>query len=92
MPRKFWKWVLGISIALLILLILFTVFIWMLANVSGILFYMLSMGNAPVQIGGISFGEFMSNFVGSPIFFVYLADIIALVTAAIMLRKKQTEI
>ena len=90
MNRKVWKWLLGISIAVLILLVLLTLGIWVLLNIGGAILLSL-MGNT--EITAIPFGEFMSNFVGSPMFYIYLVDLIVLMGASLMLMisKKRQE-
>lgn len=80
MHRKVWKWLLGISIAVLILLVLLTLGIWVLLNIGGAILLSL-MGNT--EITAIPFGEFMSNFVGSPMFYIYLVDIFALLASIV---------
>ena len=80
MKRGVWKWLLGISIAVLILLILLTFGIWVLMNIGGAIFLSL-MGNT--QIAAIAFGDLMANFVGSPMFYIYLADLAVLLASTI---------
>ena len=90
MHRKAWKWLLGISIGVLVLLILLTLGAWVLFNIGGAIALSL-MGNT--EITAIPFGEFMSNFVGSPMFYVYLVDIFALLASIVGLAatKKHKE-
>ncbi len=88
MKRKAWKWLLGISIAVLVLLVLFTLWLWVMLNVCGALLLAL-MGHQ--QFYARSFAEFLSNFVGSPLFYVYMADLTVLLSSAVALvitRKK----
>ena len=90
--RKAWKWIFGISLAVLILLVVFTVAVWGLINIGGAIFLAL-MGNTAIT--GMPFSAFIANFVGSPMFYIYLADVVVLLCSAIMLcitRKRQTEI
>ena len=79
MKRSLWVWTFWISLAVLIMLILFTIGIWILVNIGGILFIMLSMGSEDIQVGGISLAKFLENFVGSPLFYIYLVDLTALI-------------
>ena len=90
MKRKVWKWIFGLSLAGFILLVVFTFGVWVLFNVVGALFLTL-MGNT--EINAIPFADFMSNFVGSPLFYMYLVDIVALLTSVVGLvaTKKQKE-
>ena len=91
--RNVWKWMLGISIAGLFLLILFTIGVWAVANAAGALFAVLLMPNENVHIQqGIPFGDFMANFVGSPLFYIYLVDVAVLlgsIIALIVTRKRR---
>ena len=82
MKRKAWKWIFGISLAGLILLVLFTLWLWVMLNVCGALLLTL-MGNQEIHAMPIS--EFLSNFVGSPMFYIYLVDISALLASIIAL-------
>ena len=83
MKHKTWKWIFGISLALLILLMVFTVFLWALANVGAVLFRLLFMLDQDMTVHSISFTQFMSNFIGSPLFYMYLVDIIVLISSMI---------
>lgn len=89
MNRKIWKWTLGISIGLLILLAGFILWAWAAFNVVGALFFTL-MGE---QVSGsIPLREFLSNFIGSPLFWICTADLAVLILSAVMLTvtKKQS--
>ena len=95
MNRKVWKWIFWVSLIVLILLILFTVGLWALANVGAVLFRLVFILDEDMQVSGISFAEFISNFVGSPLFYCYVTDLAALLgssAALIITRKPQTEI
>ena len=86
--RSAWKWLFGISIAVLVLLLLLTFGIWVMLNIGGAILLTL-MGNQ--QISAIPMADFLSNFVGSPMFYIYLADLVVLLTSAVALvitRKK----
>lgn len=88
MKRKAWKWLFGISLVLLVLLILFTIGIWVLLNIGGAILLTL-MGNQ--EISAIPMADFLSNFVGSTMFYIYMADLVVLLTSAVALvitRKK----
>lgn len=93
MKRSVWKWLFGISLVLLVLLMVFTVFLWGLANAAGVLFRMLFILDEDMTVSSIPFRAFMANFVGSPLFYIYLADISALLTGIIGLvaTKKRKE-
>lgn len=82
MNRSVWKWLLGISLVILVLLILFTIAAWFLVNVGGALFLTL-LGNT--EIHAMPFGAFMANFVGSPLFYVYMADLVLLLCSIVVL-------
>ncbi len=86
--RSAWKWLFGISIAVLVLLVLLTFGIWVMLNIGGAILLTL-MGNQ--EISAIPMADFLSNFVGSPMFYIYLADLVVLLTSAVALvitRKK----
>ena len=90
MQRKAWKWVFGLSLAGWILLILFTFGLWILMNVGSVLFRMLFILDEDMTVHGISLAAFLSNFVGSPLFYVYLADGAALlISAAVLIVTKK---
>ncbi len=89
MKRSVWKWILAISIVLLILLIVFFVGVSALANLAG------AASGSAMDTNGLS--EYTSlkdnlyNAVGSPWFYVCVADIILLtvsVVALIITRNK----
>lgn len=85
MKRTVWKWLFGISLILLFLLMLFTVGLWAMTNAAGVLFALLFMLSEDVSVSAIPFGEFMKNFVGSPLFYIYLADLAVLLGSIIAL-------
>ena len=88
MMRSVWKWTLGISIGVLILLVVLTFGIWVLLNIGGAILLTL-MGNQ--EITAMPMAEFFSNFVGSPMFYIYITDLLVLlssVVALIVTRKK----
>ena len=88
MKRSVWKWLFGISLVLLVLLILFTIGIWVLVNIAGAILLSL-MGNQ--EIHAMPMSDFFANFVGSPMFYIYMADLAVLlssVVALVVTRKK----
>ena len=88
MKRKAWKWIFGISLVVLVLLILFTSGIWVLLNIGGAILLAL-MGNQ--EISAMPMADFLSNFVGSPMFCIYMADLVVLLSSVAVLiatRKK----
>ena len=91
MKRKTWKWIFGISLAVLILLMTFTVFLWALANAAGVLLRLVFILDEEMTVTGIPFAAFMSNFVGSPLFYVYMIDGAALISSivALVVTRKQ---
>jgi len=88
MKRSIWKWSLGFSIAGLILLGLLTVGIWLMLNIGGALFLTL-MGQT--ELSAISMPEMLANFVGSPMFWLCLADLLVLILSVIMLAVTKKE-
>ena len=93
MKHSIWKWAFGISLTVLILLVLFTFGIWALENATGALASaLMSYADSDAfAYSGFAFGEFLSGFIGSPIFYVYIADLAALAVsfAAMILTRKQ---
>ena len=91
MKRSTWKALLIISIILAILLFMFTVFIWALSGATGALLFGLLNGGDMPDTSHYTYGYFMQNFVGSPMFWVSLADVALMITSIVMLiikRKK----
>ena len=91
MKRSAWKWILGISIVGLVLLVIFTVGLWALANAGAVLMRLVFILDEDLELYGIPFADFMANFVGSPLFYFYMADLAALLTSAaalIVTRKR----
>ena len=91
MKHSVWKWIFGISLTLLVLLVIFTIGLWALANAGAVLFRLLFILDEDLEVHGIPFTEFMSNFVGSPLFYIYLIDVTALVASvvALVIMRKQ---
>ena len=88
MKRTACKWLFGISIGVLVLLILFTIGAWVLLNIGGAILLAL-MGQQ--EIHAMPMSDFLSNFVGSPMFYIYMADLAVLLSSAVILfvtRKK----
>ena len=91
MNRRMWKWIFGLSLTGLILLAAFTVGLWALMNVGSVLFRLVFILDEDMVVSAISFRAFMANFVGSPLFYLYLVDLIALLSSAaalVIIRKK----
>ena len=89
--RKLFKLLCILSVAVFVLLVLFALLCWLLVNMGGVLFLMLTMGQAEVQVGGITLAQLLENFVGSPLFYAYVVDILAFavsVTGLTILNKK----
>lgn len=82
MKRSVWKWLFGISLVLLVLSILFTIGIWVLLNIGGAILLSL-MGNQ--EISAMPMTVFLSNFVGSPLFYIYIADLVVLLSSIVAL-------
>ena len=88
MKRKTWKRIFVVSVVMLILLIVVTIVMWALLNVCGAIFLAM-LGHR--KIGAMPFSEYMSNFVGSPMFYICMADLTVLLGSATVLvttRKK----
>ena len=93
MKRSVWKWILGISIALLLLIGVYLVIFWALGNATGALASaLMSINSDSFTFNEITFLEFYSNFIGSPMFYISLVPIISLIMSIVMLiitRKKR---
>ena len=86
MKRKIFKWMLGISIALLLFIVVYFVVFWSLANagvalVSAMMSYAEEVGSYEL----VSFFEFYKSFIGSPMFYVSIVAVISLITSIVML-------
>lgn len=93
MKRAVWKWTFWISVVLLVLLMLFTVGIWALGNATAAI-----AGGIMESIDPDNFGyqyffldEFVVNAIGSPMFYIYLADLAVMLSSivAMILTRKQ---
>lgn len=86
MKRSVWKWIFGISIALLIAFLVFLVVFWSLANATAALASALMsyVEHAP-QYNYITLFEFYSNNIGSPMFYISLVPVISLIISIVML-------
>lgn len=96
MGRSVWKWMFGVSLFVLVLLFLFTVFAWALGNVAASLGDEIinQTGDGNLTHDGVAFGEFLINSIGSPVFYMYLVDITALtvsIVALIVTRKYKVQ-
>ena len=87
MKRNLWRWMFGISLALLILLLLFTVGIWALGNATGAMAGAIMGSLDPESFGYhyLAFDTFLLNTVGSPIFYCFAVDLIVLLCSVVML-------
>lgn len=87
MKRTVFKWTLGISIAVLILIPILMVFLF---AAGGVFMAMLSAGTGMKMNTSVTFGDFYSNFVGSPLFYVTVIARIVLVGSIVglILTKK----
>ena len=86
MKRSVWKWTLGISIALLVLILGFLVVFWAVANATvAMASALMSYAEHAPSYKYINLLEFYSNFIGSPMFYISLAPIITLITSIVML-------
>ena len=80
MKRSPWKWIFGLALAGLGWLLIVTFGIWIFANVGAVLFRMVFILDADMTVSGIPFATLMENFVGSPLFYAYVVDLIVLLT------------
>lgn len=86
MKRKVFKLMLGISIALLLFIAVHMVIFWALGNATAALASaLMSIKSDSVTFNGITFFEFCSNFIGSPMFYISIVAVISLITSIVML-------
>ena len=86
MKRKIFKWMLGISIALLLFIVAYFVVFWSLANAGmALVSAMMSYSEEVGSYEFVSFFEFYKSFIGSPMFCVSIVAVISLITSIVML-------
>lgn len=86
MKRKVFKWMLGISIALLLFIVVYFVVFWSLANAGmALVSEMMSYSEHAPQYNYITLFEFYSNNIGSPMFYISIVAVISLITSIVML-------
>ena len=86
MKRKVFKWMLGISIALLLFIVVYLVVFWAVANATAAMASaLMSYEEHAPSYKYINLLEFYSNFIGSPMFYISLVPIITLITSIVML-------
>lgn len=88
MKRSGWKFVLGFSLTVLVLLILFTIFLWALYNSIGPLNASIVNGvggDASVHKNTTFLEYICDDFIGSPLSYVYLVDATMLTISLIAL-------
>ncbi len=88
MTRKICKITLAVSIILLILIAIFAVGIYCLSSVAAI--FIAEMDPETFTYREMSFSEFFGNFIGSPMFYVTVLDVAALVGSAVGLAVTKT--
>ena len=84
-----WKWLFALSLTLLLALFPFTLAVWAFASAAaaltaGIMGY---QGEDGINYESLTYGEFMQNFVGSPIFHVGIALLAVFIISIVMLVK-----
>ena len=79
------KWLLGISIGMLIALVLFTIFSWALFGASAMFFQALTAESGNTSSEGLSLTDYFSDFMGSPMFYMYLVDVFVLLGSSVAL-------
>ena len=86
MKRKAFKWMLGISIALLLFIVVYFVVFWSLANATAAMASaLMSYAEHAPSYKYINLLEFYSNFIVLPMFYISLVPIITLITSIVML-------
>lgn len=86
MKRKVFKWMLGISIALLLFIVVYFVVFWSLANAGmALASALMNYAEHAPQYNYITLFEFYSNNIGSPMFYISIVAVISLITSIVML-------
>lgn len=88
MKRSGWKFVFGFSLIVLVLLVLFTILLWALYNSMGVLVdgIVNGMSGDAFVHKDTTFTEYIcTDFIGSPLFYMYLVDVAALTASLIAL-------
>ena len=91
MKRKVFRRIFIFSLVGFVLLGLFTVGLWAFANAGAALFRIVFLLDEDLEVHGIPFSAFMANFIGSPLFHIYLVDIAAMLTGIIGLTVTKKE-
>ena len=89
MMRKIWKWTLNIGLGVFAVLAGYTLCLWCTANAFSAISQVTFTPNETTTL--IPIGEFLLRFVGSPIFYIFLADLVLLSTgtAGLIITKKR---
>ena len=90
MNRKVWKWLFWIALISLILLLLFTLGLWIFVNIIGEVFAYLFSSPSP----GFPFEQFLKNLPNTPIADFFIVDLAVLLCSSVALlvtRKNATE-
>ena len=95
MKRGGWKWMYGISLTLLVLLVVFGFGIWALGNATAAMAGAIMGHIDPDNFGYryLPFGRFMVDFIGSPMFYIELAVFavhLSSIVALAITRKQKT--
>ncbi len=83
MRRTVFICLLSVSGGILVLLMLLTIAMFFVTGAAVALLFMLNIGNGDVPTQGISAAEIFANFVGSPLFYAYIADLTLLIGSII---------
>ncbi len=90
MSRVMFKWLLGISLTILIVLATFSIFIWLLANVAGAFTVaLMQVKDDGLSFNAIAFKEFFIGFIGSPMFWIMVVDSAILLASIVGLVVKR---
>ena len=89
MMRKIWKWTLNIGLGVFAVLAGYTLCLWCTANAFSAISQVTFIPNETTTL--IPIGEFLLRFVGSPIFYIFLADLVLLSTgtAGLIITRKR---
>ena len=79
--RKIWKWTLDIGLGVFAVLAGYTLCLWCTANAFSAISQVTFIPNETTTL--IPIGEFLMSFVGLPVFYIFLADLVLLITGTV---------
>ena len=81
--RKLWNCILDIGLGVFAVLAGYTLCLWSTASALNSISQIIFIPNKNTTTTLIPIGKFLLSFVGSPIFYIFLADLVLLITGAV---------